>query len=79
MLAPAVLDAGVSHRRPYEEGLHQLSEYLHMNGVTAINEPGIYWAIEPWEMFKKFLAPTMCRSTQRSWLREEPNRSAYRR
>ena len=36
-------------------GLHQLVEYLHMNGVTAINEPGIYWAIEPWEMYQEIL------------------------
>lgn len=36
-------------------GLHQLVEYLHMNGVTAINEPGIYWAIEPWDMYQEIL------------------------
>ena len=36
-------------------GLHQLVEYLHMNGVTAINEPGIYWAIEPWDLYQEIL------------------------
>jgi predicted amidohydrolase YtcJ len=39
----------------YREGLAQMIEYLHMNGVTAINEPGIAWSIEPWEMYQKIL------------------------
>ena len=30
----------------FRMGLHQMVEYLHMNGVTAINEPGIYWRNE---------------------------------
>ena len=36
-------------------GLHQLVTYLHMNGVTAINEPGVYWAIEPWDLYQEIL------------------------
>jgi len=32
-------------------GLHQMVAYLHANGVTAINEPGIMWAIEPWNLY----------------------------
>lgn len=36
-------------------GLAQLVEYLHMNGVTAINEPGIYWRNEPWELYQEIL------------------------
>lgn len=36
-------------------GLHQLVAYLHSNGVTAINEPGIMWAIEPWALYEQIL------------------------
>ena len=36
-------------------GLRQLAAYLHANGVTAINEPGIMWAVEPWELYQKIL------------------------
>lgn len=36
-------------------GLVQMVEYLHMNGVTAINEPGIFWRNEPWEMYQEIL------------------------
>jgi predicted amidohydrolase YtcJ len=36
-------------------GLRQLVGYLHANGVTAINEPGIMWAIEPWELYQQIL------------------------
>lgn len=36
-------------------GLHQLVAYLHANGVTAINEPGIMWAIEPWSLYEQIL------------------------
>ncbi|MEY2967334.1 MAG: hypothetical protein RLY50_1384 [Actinomycetota bacterium] len=39
----------------YREGLAQMVEYLHMTGVTAINEPGIYWRNEPWEMYQDIL------------------------
>jgi predicted amidohydrolase YtcJ len=36
-------------------GLRQLVAYLHHNGVTAINEPGIMWAIEPWSLYMDIL------------------------
>ena len=36
-------------------GLHQMVAYLHANGVTAINEPGIIWAIEPWDLYQQIL------------------------
>ncbi|TGD90414.1 amidohydrolase [Mycolicibacterium sp. CH28] len=36
-------------------GLRQLVAYLHRNGVTAINEPGIMWAVEPWSMYQDIL------------------------
>lgn len=36
-------------------GLRQLTAYLHANGVTAINEPGIIWAVEPWELYQQIL------------------------
>ncbi len=36
-------------------GLHQMVDYLHANGVTAINEPGIMWAIEPWDLYQQIL------------------------
>ena len=39
----------------FRVGLHQLVEYLHMNGVTSINEPGIYWRNEPWEIYQEIL------------------------
>ncbi|WP_167102530.1 amidohydrolase [Mycobacterium sp. DL592] len=37
-------------------GLRQLVDYLHRNGVTAINEPGIMWDIEPWPLYQELLA-----------------------
>ena len=39
----------------FRAGLAQVIEYLHMNGVTAINEPGIYWRTEPWELYQEIL------------------------
>lgn len=36
-------------------GLNQMVRYLHANGVTAINEPGIMWAIEPWDLYQQIL------------------------
>ncbi|MEI6254389.1 MAG: amidohydrolase [Mycobacteriaceae bacterium] len=36
-------------------GLRQMVGYLHANGVTAINEPGIMWAVEPWELYQQIL------------------------
>ncbi len=39
----------------FRKGLAQLVEYLHMNGVTAINEPGISWKVEPWHLYQELL------------------------
>ncbi len=39
----------------FRTGLTQLVDYLHMHGVTAINEPGIAWSIEPWELYQEIL------------------------
>ena len=39
----------------FHTGLNQMVEYLHMNGVTAINEPGIYWTSEPWDLYQEIL------------------------
>lgn len=36
-------------------GLRQLVTYLHHNGVTAINEPGIMWSVEPWSLYLDIL------------------------
>lgn len=37
------------------DGLKLLAAYLHANGVTAINEPGIMWAVEPWSLYEQIL------------------------
>lgn len=42
-------------RERFQVGLTQMVEYLHMNGVTAINEPGIYWRNEPWDLYQEIL------------------------
>ncbi len=36
-------------------GLHQLVEYLHRNGVTAINEPGAVLAPGAWQLYQAIL------------------------
>lgn len=36
-------------------GLQQLVTYLHHNGVTSINEPGLMWALEPWSLYQDIL------------------------
>jgi predicted amidohydrolase YtcJ len=36
-------------------GLRQLVSYLHGNGVTAFNEPGIMWDVEPWGLYQEIL------------------------
>ncbi len=38
-----------------DSGLRQMVAYLHQNGVTAYNEPGIAWAIEPFELYQQIL------------------------
>ena len=36
-------------------GLRQLVTYLHRNGVTAVNEPGLMTDIEPWQLYQEIL------------------------
>ena len=36
-------------------GLRQLVAYLHQNGVTAFNEPGIVWGVEPFDLYQEIL------------------------
>ncbi len=36
-------------------GLRQLVRYLHGTGVTAFNEPGIMWDLEPWQLYQQIL------------------------
>jgi predicted amidohydrolase YtcJ len=36
-------------------GLRQLVRYLHGTGVTAFNEPGLMWHLEPWELYQQIL------------------------
>ena len=39
----------------FRTGLSQMVDYLHMHGVTAINEPGISWQVEPWDLYQEIL------------------------
>lgn len=54
LLLPALAPLLMSPER-CTAGLRQLVAYLHANGVTAINEPGIMWAIEPWDLYQQIL------------------------
>lgn len=54
LLLPALTPILMSPQR-LAAGLHQLVDYLHANGVTAINEPGIMWAVEPWDLYQEIL------------------------
>ena len=54
LLGPLLMPRFATAER-YNVGLAQMIEYLHMNGVTAINEPGISWSIEPWELYQEVL------------------------
>jgi predicted amidohydrolase YtcJ len=36
-------------------GLRQMVAYLHRNGVTGFNEPGIMWDLEPWPLYQQIL------------------------
>lgn len=54
LLLPALSPVFMSAER-LADGLRQLVRYLHTNGVTAINEPGIMWALEPWELYQQVL------------------------
>lgn len=54
LLLPHLTPILMSPRR-LADGLRQLVAYLHANGVTAINEPGIMWAVEPWDLYQQIL------------------------
>lgn len=54
LLAPLLMPLFATGER-YRKGLAQMIEYLHMNGVTAINEPGVAWSIEPWDLYQEIL------------------------
>ena len=54
LLLPTLAPVFMSPQR-VADGLRQLVAYLHANGVTAINEPGIMWAVEPWDLYQQIL------------------------
>ncbi len=54
LLSPYLMPRFLTEAR-FREGLAQLVDYLHMNGVTAINEPGISWRVEPWDLYQEIL------------------------
>jgi hypothetical protein len=54
LVLPSVAAVLLSRER-LTRGLHQLVAYLHSNGVTAFNEPGIVWEIEPWDLYQSIL------------------------
>ncbi|MFN8031696.1 MAG: amidohydrolase [Mycobacterium sp.] len=55
LLLPRLSPVFMSPQR-LADGLRQLVAYLHGNGVTAINEPGIMWDVEPWPLYQQILA-----------------------
>lgn len=54
LLLPGLAPVLMSPQR-LAAGLRQMVGYLHANGVTAINEPGIMWSVEPWELYQQIL------------------------
>lgn len=54
LLLPALAPVLMTPAR-LADGLRQLVGYLHANGVTAINEPGLMWAMEPWDLYQQIL------------------------
>jgi len=54
VLSPFLMPVFMTRDR-FEIGLEMLVAYLHMNGVTAINEPGIQWRLEPWDLYQQIL------------------------
>lgn len=54
LLLPALAPVIMAPQR-LADGLRQLVGYLHANGVTAINEPGLMWAVEPWDLYQQIL------------------------
>ena len=56
-------------RIAWRPGCADWSGYLHGNGVTAINEPGIMWDFEPWDLYQAGCSgPPIRRSVRHSWL-----------
>jgi predicted amidohydrolase YtcJ len=54
LLLPKVTPLMMTTQR-LSAGLRQMVAYLHANGVTAINEPGILPGVEPWELYEQIL------------------------
>ncbi len=54
LLLPSLAPVFMTPER-LDRGLRLLVAYLHANGVTAINEPGIMWAVEPWPLYEQIL------------------------
>jgi predicted amidohydrolase YtcJ len=54
LLSPYLMPRFLTEER-FRVGLAQLAAYLHMHGVTAINEPGIAWRVEPWDLYQEIL------------------------
>ena len=54
LLLPKLAQVFMSAER-LSAGLSQLVRYLHSTGVTAFNEPGIMWAVEPWQLYQQIL------------------------
>ncbi len=54
VLFPKLTPILVSPRR-VRFGLEQMVSYLHGNGVTAFNEPGLIWGAEPVDLYQEIL------------------------
>ncbi|MFZ0833532.1 MAG: amidohydrolase family protein [Mycobacterium sp.] len=54
LLLPALTPTLMSPQR-VAAGLRQMVAYLHSNGVTAINEPGLMTDVEPWQLYQEIL------------------------
>jgi len=54
LLFPALAPHFMTEER-IAAGLRQMVAYLRRNGVTAFNEPGIMWGIEPWQLYQDIL------------------------
>ena len=54
LLLPALAPHFMTEER-IVAGLRQMVVYLRGNGVTAFNEPGIMWDLEPWQLYQDIL------------------------
>jgi predicted amidohydrolase YtcJ len=54
LLLPKLMPIFMTEER-VAAGLRQMVAYLRGNGVTAFNEPGIMWDVEPWPMYQRIL------------------------